>query len=96
VGAVGGAATGAIASLGARGEERYYEVYVRFDDGDLARFVYRGMEPWRVGDRVRQTPRGLRSVGPIPDALPPPPPPPDDVPPGDVPPPPDVPPSPGD
>ncbi len=91
VGAIGGAATGAAVSQG-RGEERYYEVYVRFDDGDLGRFVYRGMVPWRVGDRVRQTPRGLRGVGPGAEAPAPPPPPPADVPP----PPPDVPPSPGD
>ncbi|HVO21612.1 MAG TPA: hypothetical protein VMU15_20300 [Anaeromyxobacter sp.] len=67
VGAAGGAATGAAVSQGSS-EERFYEVFVRFDDGGLGRFTYRGPVPWRVGDRVRQSQRGLRGLGPGPQA----------------------------
>ena len=73
VGGAGGAAVGAAASQGG-GEERFYEVFVRFDDGGLGRFTYRDMVPFHVGERVRQTPRGLRGLGPAPRAPAPPPP----------------------
>jgi outer membrane lipoprotein SlyB len=58
VGALGGAMVGAAASSGAS-EDRWYEVYVRFDDGALERFVYRGALPFGVGDEVRLGAHGL-------------------------------------
>jgi outer membrane lipoprotein SlyB len=67
VGGVGGAATGAAVSQGS-GEDRFYEVFVRFDDGGRGRFMYRDMVPFHAGERVRQTPRGLRGLGPGPQA----------------------------
>lgn len=57
-GAVGGAMVGAAASSG-QGEERVYEVFVRFDDGAIENYVYRDVLPFRVGDRVTLTPQGL-------------------------------------
>ena len=57
-GAVGGAMVGANASQGSA-EARSYEVFVRFDDGGVERFVYPGALPFRVGDRVSLTDRGL-------------------------------------
>jgi outer membrane lipoprotein SlyB len=57
-GAVGGAMIGAAASQG-RGEERTYEVFVRFDDGALETFVYQDVLPFRVGDPVALTAQGL-------------------------------------
>lgn len=57
-GAVGGAMVGAAASSG-HGEDRVYEVFVRFDDGALENYVYRDVLPFRVGDRVTLTAQGL-------------------------------------
>ncbi len=57
-GAVGGAMVGAAASQG-QGEERTYEVFVRFDDGALESFVYQNVLPFRVGDAVALTAQGL-------------------------------------
>lgn len=61
VGAVGGAAVGANASQG-HAEERYYEVLVRFDDGGQETFTFQGALPFRPGDDVRLTPRGLQRM----------------------------------
>jgi outer membrane lipoprotein SlyB len=58
VGAVGGAAVGAAASQG-NAEQRWYEVYVRFDDGGYETFTYHGGSPFRPGDDVILGPRGL-------------------------------------
>ena len=59
VGAVGGAMVGAAASSQATAEQRRFEVYVRFEDGGVQRFIYAGPPPYRVGDAVTLTPRGL-------------------------------------
>ncbi len=61
VGAVGGAMVGAAASQGGA-EERSYEVVVRFDDGGAETYVFPGYAPFRVGDPVRLTPRGLEPM----------------------------------
>jgi len=61
VGAVGGAAVGANASQG-HAEDRYYEVLVRFDDGGQETFTFQGALPFRPGDDVRLTPRGLQRM----------------------------------
>jgi outer membrane lipoprotein SlyB len=58
VGAIGGAAVGAAASQGGS-EERWYEVYVRFDDGGYETFTYRGASPFLPGDAVVLGPKGL-------------------------------------
>ncbi|HVO19678.1 MAG TPA: hypothetical protein VMU15_10505 [Anaeromyxobacter sp.] len=58
VGAAGGAAIGAAASQGG-GEDRWYEVYVRFEDGGYETFTYRGYPPFRTGQLVVLGPRGL-------------------------------------
>jgi outer membrane lipoprotein SlyB len=58
VGAVGGAMVGAAASQGSA-EDRWYEVSVRFEDGGYETFVYRGALPFRPGDEVVLTSRGL-------------------------------------
>ncbi len=58
VGAAGGAAIGAAASQGG-GEQRWYEVNVRFDDGGSETFTYRAYAPFRPGDDVRLGARGL-------------------------------------
>lgn len=60
-GAVSGAAVGASASQGAA-EDRYYEVLVRFDDGATETFTFQGALPFRPGDDVRLTPRGLQRM----------------------------------
>ncbi len=60
-GAVGGAAVGASASQGSA-ESRTYEVLVRFDDGGQESFVFQGYLPFRPGDQVRMTPRGLQKM----------------------------------
>ena len=78
-GAVGGAAVGAAASQGAI-ERRTCEVAVRFDDGSGQYFLFRDYCPFRVGDAVSWTVRGLeRTDGPLPEegcpSSPPPPPP---------------------
>ncbi len=62
VGAAGGAAIGAAASSGANAENRWYEVYVRFDDGGYETFTYRGGSPFRPGDEVTLGSRGLSMV----------------------------------
>jgi outer membrane lipoprotein SlyB len=58
-GAVGGAMVGAAASQGS-GEDRTYELFVRFHDGGGEAFVYRGAPPFRAGEEVLLTDRGLR------------------------------------
>ena len=58
-GAAGGAAIGAAASAGPDTDNRWYEVYVRFDDGGYETFTYRGSSPFRPGDEVTLGPRGL-------------------------------------
>jgi outer membrane lipoprotein SlyB len=57
-GAVGGAMVGSAASQG-QAEHRWYEVFVRFDDGALERFVYQGYLPFNAGERVVLTAQGL-------------------------------------
>lgn len=58
-GAATGAAVGAAASQGST-EVRTYQVLVRFDDnGGFGLFVYRGYSPFRQGDAIVLTPRGL-------------------------------------
>lgn len=61
VGAIGGAAVGAAASQGSA-ENRWYEVYVRFEDGGYETFTYRGSSPFQPGDLVVLGPRGLMPV----------------------------------
>lgn len=58
VGAAGGAMVGAAASQGAA-ERRWYEIFVRFDDGGLERYVYEGYPPFQVGQPVSLSPGGL-------------------------------------
>lgn len=74
VGAIGGAAVGATASQGS-GEQRWYDVAVRFQDGGQAIYRFAGYSPFRVGEAVAWSPRGLRSLGPPPGQYAPPPPP---------------------
>ncbi len=57
-GAAGGAAIGAAASSGSS-ERRSYQVWVRFQDGGYQSFWYAGYSPFRPGDPVALTPRGL-------------------------------------
>jgi outer membrane lipoprotein SlyB len=58
VGALGGAAVGANASQGAS-RQTVYEVTVRFDDGGVQTYAFRGYLPFNPGDDVRLTPQGL-------------------------------------
>jgi outer membrane lipoprotein SlyB len=58
VGAAAGAAVGAAASQGSS-ESRRYEVAVRFDDGAFQTFIYPNGSPFRPGEPVMLTPRGL-------------------------------------
>ncbi len=58
VGMMGGAMVGAAASSGGA-EDRFYEIFVRFDDGALERYVYQNVLPFRVGDPVALTSQGL-------------------------------------
>jgi outer membrane lipoprotein SlyB len=60
-GAWTGAAVGANASRG-YAEHRWYEVWVRFEDGTLQSFVYGDYSPFRVGDAVQLTPQGLQKM----------------------------------
>ena len=53
-----GAMVGAAASSGGA-EDRFYEVFVRFDDGALERYVYQNVLPFRVNDPVVLTAQGL-------------------------------------
>jgi outer membrane lipoprotein SlyB len=57
-GAMGGAAVGAAASSGSS-EQRSFEVWVRFQDGGYQAFTYPNYPPFRPGDPVALTPRGL-------------------------------------
>lgn len=57
-GAIGGAAVGAAVSQGSA-ESRTYEVMVMFQDGGYQVFVYNGYTPFRPGEPVVLTPRGL-------------------------------------
>ena len=58
-GMAGGAMVGAAASQAASGQDRVYEVFVRFDDGALEPYVYQNVLPFRAGDRVMLTAQGL-------------------------------------
>src|SRR5512146_3227511 len=58
VGMAGGAMVGAAASSGGA-EDRFYEIFVRFDDGALERYVYQNVLPFRVNDPVVLTAQGL-------------------------------------
>jgi outer membrane lipoprotein SlyB len=58
VGAIGGAMVGAAASQGSA-EERRYEVTIRYEDGGVETYVYPNASPFRVGDEVALTARGL-------------------------------------
>lgn len=53
-----GAMVGAAASSGSA-EDRYYEVFVRFDDGAVERYVYQNVLPFRPGEPVVLTAQGL-------------------------------------
>jgi outer membrane lipoprotein SlyB len=57
VGAAGGAIIGAAASEGSS-ETRTYQIAVRYDDGGFEVYTY-GFTPFRPGELVCQTPRGL-------------------------------------
>ena len=75
-GAVGGAMVGSAASQGS-GEQHLYEVFVRFDDGAVERFVYQNVLPFRPNDPVVLTANGLQRAQPqqyAPQYAPPPPP----------------------
>jgi outer membrane lipoprotein SlyB len=61
VGAVGGAMVGAAASQGSS-ERRWYELFVRFDDGGLEPYVYEGYAPFQVGQPVTAGPGGLAAM----------------------------------
>jgi outer membrane lipoprotein SlyB len=63
-GAAAGAAVGAAASQGSA-EDRSYEVLVRFNDGASRVFLYRGPPPFRAGEEVLLTGRGLVPFGPL-------------------------------
>ncbi len=62
VGAATGAIIGANESQGFR-EDRRYDVLVRFDDGAAHVFSYQGAPPFRPGQPVRLTSRGLIARG---------------------------------
>jgi outer membrane lipoprotein SlyB len=57
-GAASGAAIGAAASTGSE-ERRSYQVWVHFQDGGDQAFWYANYSPFRPGDPVALTPRGL-------------------------------------
>lgn len=57
-GAILGALFGAAASQGSM-ERRYYEVFVRYDDGAHQVFTFQGYPPFQIGDRVVVTDRGI-------------------------------------
>jgi outer membrane lipoprotein SlyB len=57
-GALLGALFGATASQGSV-ERRYYDVFVRFDDGTSKVFYFQGSPPFRTGERVVVTDRGI-------------------------------------
>lgn len=57
-GAIAGAMIGADASRGGE-TRRLYEITVRYEDGSLRTYLYDGWAPFRVGDDVTLTSRGL-------------------------------------
>jgi outer membrane lipoprotein SlyB len=57
-GAAAGAGIGAAASSGSS-ERRSYQVWVRFQDGGYQAFWYANYSPFRPGENVALTPRGL-------------------------------------
>jgi outer membrane lipoprotein SlyB len=57
-GAMTGAMIGAEASRG-YAERWLYEVTVRYDDGSLRTYYYEGQAPFRIGDQVVLSSRGL-------------------------------------
>jgi outer membrane lipoprotein SlyB len=57
-GAAAGAGIGAAASSGSS-ERRSYQVWVRFQDGGYQAFWYVNYSPFRPGENVALTPRGL-------------------------------------
>jgi outer membrane lipoprotein SlyB len=57
-GAAEGALIGANASTGTA-ERRFYQVIVRFDDGNAGSFVYEGYPPFQINQPVEETPQGL-------------------------------------
>jgi hypothetical protein len=57
-GAILGALFGATASQGVI-EQRYYDVHVLFEDGGRQVFTFRGSPPFREGDAVVLTDRGI-------------------------------------
>lgn len=61
VGAVGGAAVGANASQG-HASQTVYHVTIRFDDGGVQTYAFRGYLPFRPGEAVRLTPQGLSKM----------------------------------
>jgi outer membrane lipoprotein SlyB len=61
-GATNGALVGAAASQ-VHGEDTIYDVGVRFDDGETRTFRYRGYPPFRAGQSVTLTQRGLVPSG---------------------------------
>ena len=69
VGAAGGAAVGAAASSGSS-EQISYELWVRFQDGGYQAFVYANYPPFRSGEPVELTPRGLYPLPPAPPPVP--------------------------
>jgi hypothetical protein len=64
-GAIVGAGVGAAASSG-HGESYSFAVTVQFDDGMRRTFSYPGPPPFRIGDPVVWTDRGLQLIGPPP------------------------------
>jgi outer membrane lipoprotein SlyB len=60
-GALGGAAIGAAASQGSA-ETRSYEIHVAFDDGGRQVFLYANYSPFRPGQPVVETERGLQPL----------------------------------
>jgi len=60
-GAMTGAMIGANASQGS-GARWFYDVTVRYEDGSLRTYRYVGQTPFRVGDEVMLTSRGLARI----------------------------------
>ncbi len=64
LGATEGAIIGAHSSQGGGYAGRTFEVFVRFDDGSVRRFVFENQLPFRQGEYVVWTPQGLAHNGP--------------------------------
>jgi outer membrane lipoprotein SlyB len=60
-GAVGGAVIGSAASQGGA-EQHIFEVFVRFDDGAVERFVYQNVLPFQPNEPVVLTANGLQRL----------------------------------